>query len=104
MNETLFSINGRIVPEAHAVVPVTDRGFLYGDGVFETIHAYGPRLFRLEAHLERLRPGAAALHFHPAPDIAVITEWLDAAIAAGRFPESNVRLTVTRGTGPRGPS
>ena len=54
MSDTLYSINGRIVPESKAVLPVTDRGFLYGDGVFETLHAYGQTPFRLRQHLTRL--------------------------------------------------
>ncbi len=102
--ETLYSINGKIVPESEAFVPVTDRGFLYGDGLFETLHAYGPTLFRAEAHFERLLNGARSLHFNPPPDMAILKTWLRAAIAAAAFPEANVRMTVTRGAGPRGPS
>jgi len=101
---TLFSVNGEIVSESEAVIPVTDRGFLYGDGLFETIHAYGSKLFRLDAHLERLLRGARALHFEPEPDFPRLREWLLDAVAAAAFPEGNVRLTCTRGCGLRGPS
>jgi branched-chain amino acid aminotransferase len=102
--ETVFSINGNIVPETEATIPVTDRGFMYGDGVFETIHAYGARLFRLEDHLKRLRAGAQTLHFNPEPDLPKLTEWLEAAVEKAAFTEANVRLTVTRGSGSRTPS
>ena len=103
-NETLFSINGRIVPESDAVIPVTDRGFLYGDGLFETLHAYGRTLFRLSHHLDRLQKAAAQLCFDPLPDIGILARWLGSAVDSAGFPEANVRITVTRGSGPRGPS
>jgi branched-chain amino acid aminotransferase len=104
MSDTLFSINGNIVPESKAVVPVTDRGFLYGDGVFETLHAYGRKLFRVDEHLKRLHDGAKFLHFNPLPDRRRIARHLNEALTHAKFPEANVRVTVTRGTGPRGPS
>jgi len=103
-SDTLYSLNGRIVSAANAVIPVTDRGFLYGDGVFETLHAYGRGLFRLHAHLERLARGAQALFFDPAPDVRLLARWLKGAVAAADFPEANVRLSVSRGSGARGPS
>lgn len=103
-HETLYCINGRIVPEEQALIPVTDRGFLYGDGVFETMHAYGHTLFREAPHLERLRRAAGVLHFEPLPRVRALSAQLEKAVAAADFPEANVRLTVTRGSGPRGPS
>lgn len=104
VDDTVFSLNGRIVTAAEAVVPVTDRGFLYGDGVFETLHAYGRKLFRLREHLERLARGADQLFFAPQPDPRLLAEWLRAAVAAAAFPEAAARLTLSRGAGPRGPS
>lgn len=104
MDETLFSLNGRIVPEEQAVVPVTDRGFLYGDGLFETLHAYGPTPFRLCDHLVRMATGYRAMGFKPAPAKRTLARWIADATQAADLPEANVRLTVTRGTGPRGPS
>ena len=104
MPKTIFSINGRLVPEAQAVVPVTDRGFLYGDGLFETLHAYGPRLFRMNMHLDRLLHGVDVLAIAGVPPRRTLARWLQDAVAAASFRESNVRLTLTRGSGPRGPS
>jgi branched-chain amino acid aminotransferase len=54
-------IDGRIVDGAEAKVPVTDHGFLYGDGVFEGIRVYARRVFRLEQHLARLAVSARAI-------------------------------------------
>jgi branched-chain amino acid aminotransferase len=54
-------VNGRFVPEDEATVSIFDRGFLYGDGVFETMRVYGGRIFRALEHLDRLYNGLAAL-------------------------------------------
>ena len=54
-------VNGRFVPEAQASVSIFDRGFLYGDGVFETMRVYGGRIFRPVEHIERLLDGLRAL-------------------------------------------
>jgi D-alanine transaminase len=48
-------LNGRFLPLEQACIPVTDRGFLFGDGVYEVIPAFGGRLFRLPHHLQRLQ-------------------------------------------------
>jgi D-alanine transaminase len=48
-------LNGKFVPIEDACISVTDRGFLFGDGVYEVIPAYGGRLFRLSHHLQRLQ-------------------------------------------------
>jgi len=104
MDDTLYSINGNIVAPENAVIPVTDRGFLYGDGVFETLHAYGQNLFRLQQHLDRLNDGMERLCFGERPSQKVLAQWVHDAVERAAFSEANVRLTVTRGCGPRGPS
>jgi branched-chain amino acid aminotransferase len=102
--EILFSINGKISSPEEALISASDRGFLYGDGVFETFHAYGRVIFRLPEHLRRLQRGASQLFFKPAPDLKRLVGWLRAAVATANFPEASVRLTLSRGCGPRGPS
>jgi branched-chain amino acid aminotransferase len=54
-------VNGRFVEESQATVSIFDRGFLYGDGVFETMRIYGGRVFRALPHFERLFDGLRAL-------------------------------------------
>ncbi len=54
-------LNDRFVPKEEAVVSVFDRGFLYGDGVFETLRAYRGRIFQLTEHLARLERSASAV-------------------------------------------
>ena len=97
-------INGKLVPREQAHVDVADRGFLLADGLFETLRAYGGRLFKLDEHLARLERGARELGIplpYEVPDIAHAAQetleahHLDAASAA-------MRITLTRGPGQRG--
>ena len=54
-------LNDRFVKEEEAVVSVFDHGFLYGDGVYETIRSYGSRIFMRDPHLARLHRSADAI-------------------------------------------
>jgi len=54
-------LNGRYVAASEAQVSVFDRGFLYGDGLFETMRVFNGRLFRWEQHYDRLKSGARFL-------------------------------------------
>jgi len=101
-DSTCFWINGQLLPEHEAVIPVTDHGLLYGDGVFEGIRFYYRHPFRLAAHLQRLADSCKAIRLHLPYNLAQITEAVDEIIAA--FPEENgyLRLMVTRGPGPMG--
>jgi len=98
----LVWMDGRVVPEAEALVPVSDRSFLYGDGLFESLPWNSGRVFRWGAHWERLGAGARFL--------GIRIPWAESgvragirAITAGRLdPLATVRLHLSRGTGPRG--
>jgi branched-chain amino acid aminotransferase len=99
-------VNGRITAEAHAVVPVFDHGFLYGEGVYEVCRTYAGRPFLLDRHLRRLRASAARIAL-PLPFAdAEVSSWIAETMgAAGLLPwkdgrrESYIRLIVTRGVG-----
>src|SRR5258708_383192 len=54
-------VNGRFVPESEATVSISDPGFLYGHGIFETLRVYGGEIFRAQDHIERLLAGLRAL-------------------------------------------
>ena len=101
-DSTLYWINGRLLPEQEAMIPVTDHGLLYGDGVFEGIRFYHRRPFRLAAHLQRLMDSCAAIRLTLPYTQERLAEAVDEII--GAFPEENgyLRLMVTRGTGPMG--
>ena len=96
-------LNDRFVPKEEAVVSVFDHGFLYGDGVYETLRSYGPRIFMRDQHLARLRRSADALGLTiPVPD----TPWPDLLHEAMRRNEvgndhvdAYLRITISRGAG-----
>jgi branched-chain amino acid aminotransferase len=95
----LVHLNGRLVEEAQAVLPVFDRGFLYGDGVFESMRATNGRIFRLDAHLERLERSAALAEFEGLPASPVLAAELNELLQANRLTDARLRLTLTRGAG-----
>jgi branched-subunit amino acid aminotransferase/4-amino-4-deoxychorismate lyase len=64
----LACLEGKVLPAAEAVIPVTDDGFLRGDGVFEVVRVYDGRPFALDAHLDRLENSASSLKLgYPVP-------------------------------------
>lgn len=95
---SVINVEGRIGPPEQAVVPVMDRGFLYGDSVYEVVRTYGGRVFALEAHLQRLEASAAYLAM-ALPPRTRIEEELARTLAAGGNAESYARIVVTRGEG-----
>src|SRR5437867_12906634 len=95
-------LNGQLVAEEQAAVPVTDRSFRYGDGVFETIPVYNGKPFRWAQHLERLTRGADFLKIRLAfapKELRVLASEL---IERNQMPDAVLRLTLSRGPGERG--
>jgi branched-chain amino acid aminotransferase len=97
-----INVNGRVTEPGLAVISPLDRGFLYGDSVYETIRAHAGRPFRLGAHLERLRLSAGRLDIPLErlpldPEREVLRTLQDAAIA-----EAAIRVVLSRGPGPIG--
>ena len=88
------------MPLEDAVVPVTDRGFLYADGVFETLRVYAGRPFARDEHIARLARSAAALRIVLPISPSELARELDAAIQAAAEPEAYVRIMITRGVAP----
>ena len=92
-------LNGRLVEEDEARVSVFDRGFLYGDGVFESMRAVDGVVFRQDRHLERLLRSAEGIGL----SLATLSAGLPAAIrellAANELRAARLRITVTRGAG-----
>jgi branched-chain amino acid aminotransferase len=95
-------IDGRIVDGAEARIPVTDHGFLYGDGVFEGIRVYARRVFRLEQHLARLAVSARAVGLEIPGGLDGAREIILATARAFGADESYVRFVVSRGEGALG--
>jgi D-alanine transaminase len=100
---SIVYLNGRFMPIEKACVPVTDRGFLFGDGVYELIPAYGGRLFRLPHHLQRLQDSLDGIELSNPLTEAEWKEMLETLLErnrgdAGPSNDQSVYLQVTRGT------
>jgi aminodeoxychorismate lyase len=95
-------LNGNFLSEADAVVPLNDRGFLLGDGLFETLRVAHGRPFRFGQHLERLSRGADFLHIKLPYAVRDIQKFAAELIAKNEMPECVLRITLTRGPGSRG--
>ncbi|MBI3071130.1 MAG: aminotransferase class IV [Deltaproteobacteria bacterium] len=99
---TRVFLNGQIVGAEQAVVPVFDRGFLYGDSVYEVMRTYGGKPFAWAAHWERLESSARRLGMSLGWTTADATTALKATLEESGNAESYVRVVVTRGAGPIG--
>jgi branched-chain amino acid aminotransferase len=93
-------IDGRIVGPDDARVSVYDRGFLYGDAVFEVLRTYGGVPFALDEHMQRLERSAERVAIELPVDVAALRSEIQRAVSAARNEESYVRVMVTRGVGP----
>lgn len=98
----LITIDGRDTPPSEAAVSVLDRGFLFGDSVYEVVRTYGHRPLLLRDHLLRLKRSAEIVGFPFAIDVdglerdsrRILSQW-----ASGGRGEAQVRIIVTRGCG-----
>jgi branched-chain amino acid aminotransferase len=97
-------LNDRLQPAARAMISALDRGFLYGDGLFEAVRTYGGRPFGLEQHLARLARSARAFRIPFERDPAYWRPRITRLLRANGLAASDaaVRLTVSRGAGPLG--
>lgn len=95
-------LNGRFVREEEAVISIDDRGFLYGDGLFETIRVYERELFLWPDHIKRWLAGCKALRIisplSPNELLRVCWELLD----RNQMKNAMLRITLSRGRGMRG--
>lgn len=95
-------LNDKLVPAREAAVSVFDRGFLYGDGLFETMRAYNGHVFLLKEHLQRLKDGAEALSLPLPWTRDDFKEIITATLAANHLGpdcgrDAVVRVAVSRG-------
>ena len=93
-------VNGVIKPADQAVVPVYDHGFLYGEGVYETMRTYNKVPFLYDRHLARLRASAERIHLGVPFADGQLAGWIDETVAAaGAMTEAYIRVLFTRGVG-----
>ncbi len=99
--EPIVYLNGEFLPQSQAKVSVLDRGFVFADGIYEVIPAYGGRLFRLGEHLQRLQNSLDGVRLaNPLDDI----EWdriLGELIKRNGGGDQSLYLQITRGVAKR---
>jgi branched-chain amino acid aminotransferase len=95
----LAYLNGRFVPTDEATVPVLDHGFLYGDGVYETMRSYGGKIFLLGRHLSRLKQSAEAISLPLPLPPEKIGEALQESLTVNKLREAYLRIQISRGPG-----
>ena len=94
------NVNGRITPECEAVISVFDHGFLYGEGVYETMRTYHGRPFLFDRHIRRLRQSAGMIELPlPFSDEELAAQIRNTQTAAKLDGEAYIRVLVTRGVG-----
>jgi len=98
---TFVSVDGVVCDESEARVSPFDHGLLTGDGVFETVRAYGGVCFALDRHLARLEVSARGLGLEM-PDRAELERTVEEVLEANHLTDARVRITLTGGRSPLG--
>ena len=101
MTDNLCFLNGETLPLSQARIPVLDRGFIFGDGIYDVVPVYGKRLFRFDEHLARLSRSLVKVRIN---NPYARDEWLAhcrALVAARPEADQVVYIQVTRGVAPR---
>jgi len=101
ISEEIVYLNGDYLPISQACVPVLDRGFIFGDGVYEVIPAYGGRLFRLDEHLGRLDNSLEAIRLDNPYGHKKWQEVLSKLLQQYGDSDQSVYLQITRGVAKR---
>lgn len=94
-------LNGRFVPWRDATISIDDRGFQFGDGVYEVIRTYRGRPFELDAHLARLERSLAQLGLVDPYSRVQWRQWIEEGLRQAQYPESKIYIQITRGVAPR---
>ncbi len=95
-------LNDRLLDEKDARVSVMDHGFLYGDGIYETVHAYHYKIFHWPDHYKRLIQSARRIELKCPWSARWLEQRMEKLLTANQEPHGSVRITVARGPGPLG--
>ncbi|HDZ83589.1 MAG TPA: branched-chain amino acid aminotransferase, partial [Nitrospirae bacterium] len=98
----MIYLNNKLVPEKKALISVFDHGFLYGDGIYETLRAYKGTVFMIDEHIERLFRSASMIGLIIPKGHDGIREAVYQTMKANGHKEAYVRITISRGPGPLG--
>ncbi len=98
---SIYLFQDRLVPKEEVRVSPDDRGYYFGDGIYEVFRVYGGKLFEAEAHFKRLERTAAAVRIDLPAASSELKKRLEQLIAANSLAEGTVYLQITRGAAPR---
>jgi len=96
----LAYVNGKFMPIQEAMVPIEDRGYQFGDAVYEVVNSFNGKFFGLEEHLDRLERSLKELFFPPVSRETIRNGMLEILERSG-FPRASVYLQISRGVAPR---
>jgi branched-chain amino acid aminotransferase len=97
--EEIVYLNGTLIPRPRAKLSPFDHGFLYSYGLFETMRAYGGKIFRLDRHLARLQQSAKALNIYSKLASFKLAKACHDVLEANKLADARIRLTVSAGEG-----
>ncbi len=95
-------LNDRILQAEDAKISIFDHGFLYGDGIFETVRAYNGIVYKLDEHLQRLFRCAKMIGLNLDIEKNILASNVYKTLNANKLSDAYIRITVTRGEGPIG--
>lgn len=98
----MIYLNNRLVPKGKALLSVFDHGFLYGDGIYETLRAYSGVVFKIDEHIERLFRSASMIGLAISKSPEAIKRAVYRTIKANGLREAYIRISISRGPGPIG--
>ncbi|HWT72940.1 MAG TPA: D-amino acid aminotransferase [Oxalicibacterium sp.] len=101
MDDPLVFLNGAMMPLSQASIPVLDRGFIFGDGIYEVIPVYGRRMFRPEQHLQRFFNGIKAVRIANPYSKAQWLDLLNEVIRNHPLEDQSAYMQITRGVARR---
>ena len=93
--------NGKLVSREDAKVDIEDRGYQFGDGIYEVVRVYNGHLFTLREHMERLFESARKIKLEVPYSISQIEGWLKGLVAENNLQSGTVYVQITRGQAPR---
>ncbi len=98
----MLYLNNKLVPKNKALISVFDHGFLYGDGIYETLRAYKGIVFTIDEHIDRLFRSASMIGLTIPKGHDEIKEAVYETIRANKHNDAYIRITISRGAGPIG--
>jgi branched-chain amino acid aminotransferase len=95
----LIYLNGQIIPSEKAVISIFDHGFLYGDGIYETMRSYNGVVFKIEKHIKRLKKSASLISLSLPFSEEILKRDIYETLHANSLLNAYIRITISRGKG-----